>query len=67
MRVGTLPDGAAESFGKTRYTSISTFVILDRGTPAGMRPAMVAVLMLVVSARMKSSAVSVSSLVALAG
>jgi hypothetical protein len=32
-----------------------------------MRPAMVAVLMLVVSARMKSSAVSVSSLVALAG
>src|SRR6266568_8687145 len=30
-RVGTLPDGGlTESFGKTRYTSISTLVMLDR-------------------------------------
>jgi hypothetical protein len=68
MRDGTLPDGGSiESFGKTRYTSISTLWMLDSGVPSGINPVMVARLMLVVSVRIKSSAVSVSSFDALAG
>jgi len=41
--------------------------MLDRGVPAGINPLTVACLMLVVSVKMKSSAVSVSSLDGLLG
>src|SRR5712692_2439184 len=65
-REGTLPEGLAESRGKTWYTSISTSLIFSRGVPKGTNPIILACVMTVVCCRMKSSAVSVSSFPGLA-
>src|SRR6266481_1044895 len=67
-RVGTFPEGGStESAGNTWYTSTSTFPISAGVAPEGIKPKMVAPLMTVVSVRIKSSAVSVSSLPPLGG
>src|SRR5215472_11582165 len=66
-RVGTLLSKGPESKGKILYNSTSTWVIFASGLPEGTSPIMVAWLITVVSARMKSSAVSVSSFPGLAG
>jgi hypothetical protein len=65
-REGTLPEAGAESRGKTWYTSTSTSLMLARSVPKGTNPVIVARLMTVVSCRIKSSAVSVSSFPGLA-
>src|SRR5215831_13917699 len=66
-RVGTLLSKGPESKGKIWYNSTSTCVIFASGVPEGTNPIIVARLITVVSTRMKSSAVSVSTLLALAG
>src|SRR5215467_6969471 len=66
-RVGTLLSKGPESRGKIWYNSTSTWVIFPSDVPEGTNPMIVALLMTVVSARMKSSAVSVSNLPGLAG
>src|SRR5215467_9059 len=66
-RVGTLLSKGPESKGKIWYNSTSTCVIFASGVPEGTNPIIVAWLITVVSGRMKSSAVSVSTLPALAG
>src|SRR5215470_6773320 len=57
----------SESLGKMWYTSISTLLIFASDVPVGTSPTTVAVVMLVVSVKGKSSAVSVSSLPRLGG
>jgi hypothetical protein len=67
VRVGTLLSNGPESSGKMWYNSTSTCVMLPSGVPNGTNPVMVAWVISVLSDKMKSSAVSVSILPALAG